>query len=219
MRKAPAVRRGRAAAASTSDLPRGLGPAAIMPLPRWTCLLAGLALVLSACGSDAKSAKTPPPPKRRPPHRPRRPRRATRPRRLTSQSSRAGPTRCARAASRRRRASGRSRPRLQRHAADPAHEARRRRSSTARSRAARRSRRRSTPARTWSPRSCLTERPGPGECGTGVGNEAYTAFLIRRHKIVQWRRVVEPAPAASAGWTDRAEPLAEEHALADAIAR
>ena len=40
----------------------------------------------------------------------------------------------------------------------------------------------------------LTERPGPGKCGTGVGNEAYTAFLIRRHKIVQWRRVVKPAP-------------------------
>ena len=40
----------------------------------------------------------------------------------------------------------------------------------------------------------LTERPGAGRCGSGVGNEAYTAFLIRRHKIVQWRRVVEPAP-------------------------
>ena len=40
----------------------------------------------------------------------------------------------------------------------------------------------------------LTERPGRGKCGSGVGNEAYTAFLIRRHKIVQWRRVVEPAP-------------------------
>ena len=43
----------------------------------------------------------------------------------------------------------------------------------------------------------LTERPGAGRCGTGVGNEAYTAFLIRRHKIVQWRRVVEPAPQAT----------------------
>ena len=40
----------------------------------------------------------------------------------------------------------------------------------------------------------LTERPGSGKCGTGVGNEAYTAFLIRRHKIVQWRRVLKPAP-------------------------
>jgi limonene-1,2-epoxide hydrolase len=44
----------------------------------------------------------------------------------------------------------------------------------------------------------LTERPGAGRCGKGVvGNEAYTAFLIRRHKIVQWRRVVE-APAEPA---------------------
>ena len=30
------------------------------------CLLAGLALLLSACGSDAKKAKTPPPPKNAP---------------------------------------------------------------------------------------------------------------------------------------------------------
>lgn len=43
----------------------------------------------------------------------------------------------------------------------------------------------------------LTERPGPGVCGTGVGGEASTAFLIRRRHIVQWRRVVEPAPEAT----------------------
>jgi hypothetical protein len=44
----------------------------------------------------------------------------------------------------------------------------------------------------------LTERPGKGKCGAGaVGNEAYTAFLIRRHKIVQWRRVTKPAPEAT----------------------
>jgi len=43
----------------------------------------------------------------------------------------------------------------------------------------------------------LTERPGPGRCGAGVGGEASTAFLIRRHRIVQWRRVVEPAPEAT----------------------
>jgi hypothetical protein len=43
----------------------------------------------------------------------------------------------------------------------------------------------------------LTERPGPGECGSGVGAEASTAFLIRHHRIVQWRRVVEPAPDAT----------------------
>jgi hypothetical protein len=43
----------------------------------------------------------------------------------------------------------------------------------------------------------LTERPGPGRCGAGVGGEASTAFLIRRRHIVQWRRVVEPAPDAT----------------------
>ena len=44
----------------------------------------------------------------------------------------------------------------------------------------------------------LTERPGRGRCGAGaVGNEAYTAFLIRRHKIKQWRRVAKPAPEAA----------------------
>jgi hypothetical protein len=41
----------------------------------------------------------------------------------------------------------------------------------------------------------LTERPGPGRCGaSAVGHKAYTAFLIRRHKIVQWRRVLPPEP-------------------------
>jgi hypothetical protein len=43
----------------------------------------------------------------------------------------------------------------------------------------------------------LTERRGKGKCGTGVGNEAYTAFLIRRHKIVQWRRVIKPEPEST----------------------
>jgi hypothetical protein len=43
----------------------------------------------------------------------------------------------------------------------------------------------------------LTERPGRGKCGSAVGNEAYTAFLIRRHKIVQWRRVVKPEPEST----------------------
>lgn len=43
----------------------------------------------------------------------------------------------------------------------------------------------------------LTERPGAGRCGSGVGNEAYTAFLIRHRKIVQWRRVLKPGPATT----------------------
>ena len=45
----------------------------------------------------------------------------------------------------------------------------------------------------------LTERPGPGRCGTGVGGEASTAFLIRRRHIVQWRRVVDPQADATPG--------------------
>jgi hypothetical protein len=35
----------------------------------------------------------------------------------------------------------------------------------------------------------LTERPGPGECGSGTGALARTAFLIRSGHIVQWLRV------------------------------
>ena len=44
----------------------------------------------------------------------------------------------------------------------------------------------------------LTERPGPGECGKGVGETAKTAFVVRKGLITQWRRVVntgEEAPA------------------------
>ncbi len=37
----------------------------------------------------------------------------------------------------------------------------------------------------------LTERPGPGRCGQGVGGSAKTAFLIRDGKIAQWRRVAD----------------------------
>ncbi|MGH2947813.1 MAG: hypothetical protein ACRDPC_16430 [Solirubrobacteraceae bacterium] len=45
----------------------------------------------------------------------------------------------------------------------------------------------------------LTERPGPGSCGTGTGALARTAFLIRRGRIVQWLRVADPAaPPADA---------------------
>ena len=36
----------------------------------------------------------------------------------------------------------------------------------------------------------LTERPGPGECGKGVGETAKTAFEVRNGLITQWRRVV-----------------------------
>jgi SnoaL-like protein len=43
----------------------------------------------------------------------------------------------------------------------------------------------------------LTERPGPGRCGTGTGARARTAFVVRDGKISQWRRLPEPeAPPA-----------------------
>jgi hypothetical protein len=45
----------------------------------------------------------------------------------------------------------------------------------------------------------LTERPGAGECGTSVGNPAYTAFLIEKRRIVQWRRASEPPKPAKSG--------------------
>jgi hypothetical protein len=35
----------------------------------------------------------------------------------------------------------------------------------------------------------LTERPGPGTCGSGAGGLAKTSFVIRDREIVQWRRV------------------------------
>jgi hypothetical protein len=38
----------------------------------------------------------------------------------------------------------------------------------------------------------LTERPGPGRCGGGVGQLADTAFLIEKHHIVQWLRQPDP---------------------------
>ncbi len=38
----------------------------------------------------------------------------------------------------------------------------------------------------------LTERPGPGRCGPGVGSEARTAFRIEDGKILQWRRASDP---------------------------
>jgi hypothetical protein len=44
----------------------------------------------------------------------------------------------------------------------------------------------------------LTERPGPGTCGTGTGEHAQTSFVIEDGKITQWRRVgigdAEPEP-------------------------
>lgn len=46
----------------------------------------------------------------------------------------------------------------------------------------------------------LTERPGPGSCGSGTGAAAQTAFVIEDGRIVEWRRVGaggEEAPSSS----------------------
>jgi hypothetical protein len=43
----------------------------------------------------------------------------------------------------------------------------------------------------------LTERPGPGECGNGVGGTAKTAFVVRKGLITQWRRVVSSGEEAT----------------------
>ncbi len=40
----------------------------------------------------------------------------------------------------------------------------------------------------------LTERPGPGQCGNGVGEAAKTAFVIQDGHITEWRRVVDTEP-------------------------
>jgi hypothetical protein len=42
----------------------------------------------------------------------------------------------------------------------------------------------------------LTERPGPGECGTGVDQRVATIFLIEKHHIVQWLRAEDPPQPA-----------------------
>jgi hypothetical protein len=48
----------------------------------------------------------------------------------------------------------------------------------------------------------LTERPGPGTCGSGAGEHAQTSFVIEDGKITQWRRVgiggTQPAPGEAA---------------------
>jgi hypothetical protein len=46
----------------------------------------------------------------------------------------------------------------------------------------------------------LTERPGPGTCGSGTGESARTAFVIEEGEIVEWRRVPtfeQQAPSAT----------------------
>ena len=45
----------------------------------------------------------------------------------------------------------------------------------------------------------LTERPGIGRCGDGVGEQAKTAFVIRDGLITQWRRVVDVGEGGDQG--------------------
>jgi hypothetical protein len=45
----------------------------------------------------------------------------------------------------------------------------------------------------------LTERPGEGECGKGVGEQAKTAFVIQNGLITQWLRVVDQGTTTDEG--------------------
>jgi hypothetical protein len=40
----------------------------------------------------------------------------------------------------------------------------------------------------------LTERPGPGRCGSGTGQTVSTAFVVRGDKISEWRRLPDRPP-------------------------
>ena len=170
----------------------------MLHVPRWTCVLAGLALSLSACGSDAKQATTPPPPKR--------------PAAVTAAPSKEKPAARADVAVIRgwtdalrhgdvdRAARFFGIPSVVSNGTPPIR-------LTSRSDV--RFFNRTLPCGATFMEAVdtgsfvvatlvLTERPGKGKCGAGaVGNEAYTAFLIRRRKIVQWRRVTKPAPEAT----------------------
>jgi hypothetical protein len=42
----------------------------------------------------------------------------------------------------------------------------------------------------------LTERPGAGECGSGTGETARTAFRVRNDRITEWLRVQDVESAA-----------------------
>lgn len=44
----------------------------------------------------------------------------------------------------------------------------------------------------------LKERPG-GDCGSGAGALARTAFVIRKGKITEWRRLPDPGEPAPSG--------------------
>jgi hypothetical protein len=178
---------------------RRRGTAAIMgSVPRWALLLAGLALVPSACGSGSKTATTPPPPPRAatptpPPVPDRKPASAsdTAVVRGWADALRHGHI-----------------ERAVRYFAIPSIVSNGTAPIKLTSRDDVRFFNRTLPCGAKVLRVedsgayvvaklRLTERPGPGRCGSGVGGEGSKAFPIRRHHIVQWRRVLEPAPDAT----------------------
>lgn len=188
--------------ASPPDLPRGRGAAAIMrTVPRWALLLAGLALVPSACGSGSgKTATTPPPPKRAATPTPTSP---PAPDRKLASAGDAAVVRGWADALREGHLE-----RAVRYFAIPSVVSNGTKPIKLSSRDDVRFFNRTLPCGAQVmrvedsgayviARFILTERPGKGQCGSGVGGQASAAFLIRRHHIVQWRRVVEPAPDAT----------------------
>ena len=161
---------------------------------RWTAALAGLALVVSACGSDRKQATTPPPPKQPVAAAPTP--REEKPAEKADVAVIRGWTDALRRGDVDRAARYFAIPSVVSNGTPPIR-------LTSRSDV--RFFNRTLPCGAKFAKAVdtgafvvatlvLTERPGPGRCAGGVGNEAYTAFLIRRHKIVQWRRVTKPAP-------------------------
>ena len=56
----------------------------------------------------------------------------------------------------------------------------------------------------------LVERPGPGECGRGVGEEAGTAFRIEDGEIAEWRRIPVPGEALPPPGGEPGEDSGEE---------
>jgi hypothetical protein len=164
-------------------------------VPRWTPVLAGLALVLSACGSDAKQAKTPPP------------KRAATPAPVAEKPAAKGDVAVIRGWTDALRHGEVAR--ASRYFAIPSVVSNGTAPIRLTSRSDVRFFNRTLPCGARFSEAVdtgafvvatlvLTERPGRGRCGaSAVGNEAYTAFLIRRHKIVQWRRVARPASEAT----------------------
>jgi hypothetical protein len=163
-------------------------------MARWVLLLAGLALLTGGCGSDRKAARTTPPPAR-----------------TAAPESEAAPAAAGDVAVIRGWADALRRGHVERavrYFAIPAVVSNGTGPISLKSRAEVRFFNRTLPCgakvlrvedagRFVVATFRLTERPGPGSCGSGVGNEASTAFVIRHGRIAQWRRVLEPSAKPS----------------------